>query len=891
MAENTQYQKVKEITDQLEQGIQELFESEKYMEWLRTMSKFHDYSLNNTLLIAFQRPDATLVAGYTAWQKQFGRQVQKGEKAIKILAPAPYKEKVEMEKIDPVTQKTMLDADGKPVTEVQEVTRPAFKVVNVFDVSQTDGRELPSPGIDELSGDVREYELFFEALKRSCPVSMEFETIEGSAKGYYHQMEQRIAIREGMSQIQTIKTAIHEMAHQRLHATDPLSEKSEIEEQTRNSKEVEAESVAYTVCRHYGIDTSDYSFAYIAGWSHGKETPELKASLNTIRKTANEMINEIDGHIAEINKEIEQEQEDRITCYLKISGSMGSEYEIDRIAGTIEQIEAALKEVTEQEIDNISEFLEKKGIAVLPVASSNDTESGRHINPEYEYDFDTNQIYRDGIAIGHETTREEQALRLAIRIDVFARETDHYEYMDTVDDREEFVMNFQKDLLDGSKNVEGIMDWFQSSIDEGSEYSEEAITLVNEMKQFVSEGKAQSQQEATITFYATECSEFPEMGEFYGNLTLEEAFRYYDQIPTERMNGIKGIGFELHDSSMYDGQYPLMQADRVDEELINMIDHYRESPLVQQAITDCKKILDERAFDFAKELYDEGYVYEDYVMTNCVVYELREDGIELWDFTTEQGKVIYEAAEKGLDVRDFAKPEFSVEQMKLMAELIEKGFDVTEFQSNGKMIDLSEKVLSKKQIADIRYFEQISFVSKDDFSEEQWKIIQRGIKERLDVTRIADPNASVEDIKNGLKELRKEYREAVAAEMEQSLGLQEDGKYRYYSTQRPVMPGTYPNGENRPVHIENFEDRMSVEDGQLQAWGYLEYESPLSAKERDAYELKAVLPSEDRAAVPEKGNERRKSVLADLHQKKEQVAGATVPTKAQGKKKAKEMEH
>lgn len=251
MAENTQYQKVKEITDQLEQGIQDLFQSEKYMEWLNTMSKFHDYSLNNTLLIAFQKPDATLVAGYTAWQKQFGRQVQKGEKAIKILAPAPYKEKVEMEKIDPITQKPVLDADGNPVKEVQEVKRPAFKVVNVFDVSQTDGKEIPSIGVNELKGDVQEYEAFFEALRRSCPVSIGFEQIASGAKGYYHQLEQRIAIQEGMSQIQTIKTAIHEMAHQRLHAKNPLDGKSEIENQTRSSKEVEALYSAFQNVNHF----------------------------------------------------------------------------------------------------------------------------------------------------------------------------------------------------------------------------------------------------------------------------------------------------------------------------------------------------------------------------------------------------------------------------------------------------------------------------------------------------------------------------------------------------------------------------------------------------------------------------------------------------------------
>lgn len=307
MAENTQYQRVKEITDQLEQGIQELFNSEQYTTWLRTMSKFHDYSLNNTLLICFQKPDATLVAGYTAWQKQFGRQVQKGEKAIRIIAPTPYKDKVEMEKIDPATQKPVLDKDGNPVMETQEVLRPAFKVVSVFDVSQTEGRELPTIGVDELTGDVAQYEMFFEALKRTCPVPMEFEQIESGAKGYYHQLERRIALQAGMSQLQTIKTAIHEMAHQKLHAIDPKENISEMPEQSRNSKEVEAESVAFTVCQHFGIDTSDYSFAYIAGWSHGKETPELNASLQTIRKAASEMITDIESRMLELQKERDAE--------------------------------------------------------------------------------------------------------------------------------------------------------------------------------------------------------------------------------------------------------------------------------------------------------------------------------------------------------------------------------------------------------------------------------------------------------------------------------------------------------------------------------------------------------------------------------------------------------
>ena len=304
----SQLDKVKEITDQLETGIKKLFDSSQYQKWLNVMGRFHDYSLNNTLLIAMQKPDATLVAGYTAWQKQFGRQVLKGAKAIRILAPAPYKKKMEVDKTDPHTGEILTNPDGSSKKEVQEIMVPAFKVVNVFDVSQTDGKELPSIGVNELTGEVSRFDDFMEALKKTCPVPIGFEQIDSGAKGYFHTVENRIAIQEGMSQVQTMKTAIHEMAHQKLHSIKPEEghvEPADPSEQdrshlTRNSKEVEAESVAYTVCQHYGIDTSDYSFAYIAGWSHGKETPELKASLNTIRQAASELITEIDAHLAEL---------------------------------------------------------------------------------------------------------------------------------------------------------------------------------------------------------------------------------------------------------------------------------------------------------------------------------------------------------------------------------------------------------------------------------------------------------------------------------------------------------------------------------------------------------------------------------------------------------------
>jgi len=308
MAENKNAQQVREITDKLEQGIKELFESEKFKEYLTTMSKFYNYSFNNTLLIAMQKPDATLIAGYTSWQRNFDRHVMKGEKGIKILAPAPYKAQEEREKIDPATQKPVLDVDGKPVTETVEVLRPAFKVVSVFDVSQTDGKELPDIAVDELTGSVENYAAFFEALKQESPVPISFEDIPGGAKGYFSHVENRIAIQEGMSEIQTVKTAIHEIAHAKLHAIKPDEKVAPEERKDRHTKEVEAESVAYTVCQRYGIETSDYSFGYIAGWSSDKDTKELKGSLETIRSTAAEMIESIDAKIKVLLAEKSQEQ-------------------------------------------------------------------------------------------------------------------------------------------------------------------------------------------------------------------------------------------------------------------------------------------------------------------------------------------------------------------------------------------------------------------------------------------------------------------------------------------------------------------------------------------------------------------------------------------------------
>ena len=302
-------EKLKEITDRLEQGIAELFDSERYKEYLKVMSKFHNYSFRNTVLIAMQKPDASLVAGFSAWKNNFERNVMKGQKGIKIIAPSPYKIKQEMQKIDPHTQKPIIGKDGKPVTEEKEITIPAYKVVSVFDVSQTEGKELPDIAVDELTGDVDRYKDFFAALEKTSPVPIAFENIEGGSHGYYHLEDKRIAINEGMSELQTLKTAIHEIAHAKLHDIDLNAPKDEQQPHVdRRTREVEAESVAYTVCQHYGLDTSDYSFGYVAGWSSGRELSELKSSLETIRSAAAEIINSIDANFAELQKAQDKEQ-------------------------------------------------------------------------------------------------------------------------------------------------------------------------------------------------------------------------------------------------------------------------------------------------------------------------------------------------------------------------------------------------------------------------------------------------------------------------------------------------------------------------------------------------------------------------------------------------------
>lgn len=901
MAENKHQQEIKEISEKLEQGVKELFESERYKEFLHTMSKFHNYSLNNTMLIAMQKPDATLVAGYTAWQHDHDRHVMKGEKGIRIFAPAPYKKKEERDKIDPVTNKPVLDENNDPVKEVVEVKIPAFKLVSVFDVSQTEGKELPTLGVDELLGDVEDYVHFFDALKRSCPVPVEFEEIAGGAKGYYHQEERRIAINEGMSEVQNVKTLVHEMAHQKLHAVENMDKELKL---TRSAKEVEAESIAYVICQHYGIDTAEYSFPYLAGWSEGKDTPELKASLDRIRKASNEMINEIDSHIAEINLELESEQSNQLTCYLKISSDMGAEYTVNRIAGTPEQIEAALKEVQEagkngQAIENIEEYLESKQVAVLQLGSSKDDEPIRLVHSEYEYDKDTHEIYRDGAALGHEMTREEKALRLAISMDAMAYDTDLYEYRDTVENREEFVLGLRDDLLSGSEQVEGMKEWFQELIDEGANEAGDAQKIIDEINDFLASdpehnryrvaetsdafapgedfaiwdmvtesyvfdasgsivtfpdmeqaeryladmelgrneqkeivgrveyasgehfeytdkerylncireeieyasttgfrfttlsddpelkkavddevynmfgeknphsieyySKDKTGTEPSISFYVAECMEYPGYGEYHEGLTLKEAFELYDKIPAERNHSGKGIGFDLQDGSIYSGQFDLMQRGVLLDETINYITHYRNSELVQQAISECRNELKERGID-----RDDGIMTSAYIVGEDHYLTIQRASDDSWDYSLYDKEFnLIDGGQMGDGEMSFAQARNEIlESFDLMQEdirnvnpeMVEQKAQYREavkLHEQGFMMD--DFVLKSEASVRIDEVMDMAFVSREDFNDDQMQIIGEAAHLDVSLSSLVNPEIPAFQMAFALEKMKEGY--------------------------------------------------------------------------------------------------------------------------------------
>ena len=401
MANNIEKQ-LKEISERLEQGVKEIFTSERYTEYLNTMSKFHNYSFNNTLLITMQKPEATLVAGYQAWQKKFNRHVKRGEKGIQIIAPAPIREKQEIEKIDPVTKEPVIGDDGQPETEIVEMVIPRFRVTTVFDVSQTEGEPIAELEVPELTGSVQFYDTFMEALQNISPVPIHMMEIEGEAKGYYHQTEKYIAIQENMSNLQTMKTGVHEVSHALLHDREVMDAEGILKDRT--TKEVEAESIAYIVCNHFGLDTSEYSFTYIASWCESKDMKALRASMDTIRKTSAEVIENIETQM----HELEMERPVRDTLHkedliLHLSGSMGSEFTYDLIENmSREQLEQNVGEYVsllesgeiEENEKPLESFLKEKGAAVTPLYDSSGHGKNYPIDFfDVEYDADTGVTY------------------------------------------------------------------------------------------------------------------------------------------------------------------------------------------------------------------------------------------------------------------------------------------------------------------------------------------------------------------------------------------------------------------------------------------------------------------------------------------------------------------
>ena len=931
MAEKDRNQRMKEITERLEQGVKDIFTSEMYANYLRTMSQFHSYSFNNTLLIHLQKPEASLVAGYQTWQKKFHRQVRRGEKGIQIIAPAPIRTREEIEKVDPATMEPVLKPDGTPEMEEVEYTIPRFRVTTVFDVSQTEGEPLPELETPELLGSVENYEIFMQAIRDISPVPIRFDEIESGAKGYYSSVDKEIVIQESMSESQTMKTGIHEVTHAKLHDRDIMEKMDEKKDQM--TREVEAESVAYTVCQYFGLDTSDYSFPYIAGWSSDRDMKELRSSMDTIRKVAGEMIEQITEKFREIEMErAEMKWEDLILC---ISGSMGSEYEYSIVRNMTPELllehvqKYAYLDRTEAADQSLEEYLEEQGANVLPIYASNglgeekpmsffdveydvdtgvrtfnelnnqeqaemliekaeyiggtfseeekrqikdysskldnsteikglidrileengkiklwdldgsmeenmvqvtettkgftvdghfgtwhtaevkqiagetffrmehdeygDTVAGIIINADgklvaedLEHGFDTGameaiteylyekvpepfikqfyvvndaygittepeyqffhtldeaisayhqlpnhlekhlgmesaepvpsrmtllkcrngidqledieksslsgkwinqevaqaqrkaELYLDnrdtevayclgdvqryffiqtgtegydytiydagfkeidggifdnmdvsmeeavtqilddyGLAqkrrevidcenflnkvqeaeVTHETIQMakpsfQNPRTLAEELDQFQYDNDFYEYQDQVENRETHIKEIEELICDGKTNV--IQGWLQNYIEENNDQENilRAEQLLRKIQQMPAGIEADPPiEEAKITFYAAECMEFPVLGEYHDNLTLADAYEKYRAIPSERIHGIKGIGFRLEDGSMYDGEYELMRGGVISKDMIDLIPHYKESPLVQKAVSDLETML------------------------------------------------------------------------------------------------------------------------------------------------------------------------------------------------------------------------------------------------------------------------------------------------------------
>ena len=606
------------IMQSLESGVEELFTSNRYQEFLKTMAKFHNYSFNNTMLIAMQRPDATLVTSYKNWQSM-GRQVMKGEKGITIIAPAPYKKMKEKEVLDE-NQRPIMGSDGKPKTEQVEVTVPHFKAVTVFDIAQTSGEPIQTLAPELLTAAVQDFDSFMQAIQKISPVPIRFDEIDGNANGYYHNADKEIVIKKGLSESQTLKTAIHETVHAKLHDKEIME--SLCVEKDRLTKEVEAESVAYCVCSSFGLDTSDYSFPYIAGWSSSREMKEMKASMDVIRKTAGEMIDQLTEEL-EIILEEKQKTELHEKYGILVDALEAAGYRYDyresepghivlapdgthEIAGYL-QFESwgDIKDWLEDTIAEGTDISERVDRALYPF--------------KFDYTLEEEMFRGNGdrYAIYHvdEGTPGKQHLFMnmaMVKEDGITIDAANYKcvYSGRLHENEKmddlyavFNDNPPADYKAHSMSVSDVIitnrggdmqayyvDRFGfAELPEFAAQREKILDIVPEIENVDYENDL-----TCISFYAAECAEFPVMGEVHYDLTLPEALEAYEKIPSERMHGLKCVGFDLKDGSDYEGMQSLMIEGKIQKEFLNSIPGFRENSYVQNAISRVEKYLEER---------------------------------------------------------------------------------------------------------------------------------------------------------------------------------------------------------------------------------------------------------------------------------------------------------
>ena len=606
------------IMQSLESGVEELFTSNRYQEFLKTMAKFHNYSFNNTMLIAMQRPDATLVTSYKNWQSM-GRQVMKGEKGITIIAPAPYKKMKEKEVLDE-NQRPIMGTDGKPKTEQVEVTVPHFKAVTVFDIAQTSGEPIQTLAPELLTAAVQDFDSFMQAIQKISPVPIRFDEIDGNANGYYHNADKEIVIKKGLSESQTLKTAIHETVHAKLHDKEIMESLGV--EKDRLTKEVKAESVAYCVCSSFGLDTSDYSFPYIAGWSSSREMKEMKASMDVIRKTAGEMIDQLTEEL-EIILEEKQKTELHEKYGILVDALEAAGYRYDyresepghivlapdgthEIAGYL-QFESwgDIKDWLEDTIAEGTDISERVDRALYPF--------------KFDYTLEEEMFRGNGdrYAIYHvdEGTPGKQHLFMnmaMVKEDGITIDAANYKcvYSGRLHENEKmddlyavFNDNPPADYKAHSMSVSDVIitnrggdmqayyvDRFGfAELPEFAAQREKILDIVPEIENVDYENDL-----TCISFYAAECAEFPVMGEVHYDLTLPEALEAYEKIPSERMHGLKCVGFDLKDGSDYEGMQSLMIEGKIQKEFLNSIPGFRENSYVQNAISRVEKYLEER---------------------------------------------------------------------------------------------------------------------------------------------------------------------------------------------------------------------------------------------------------------------------------------------------------